>query len=179
MRRSALLHPGATDARRRWPLASFAAVGRALASAGAQVVVSGTPAESDLCAALAAQVPGAIDLGGRLSLGGLAGLLARCAVVVANDTGPMHLAAALGTPTVCVYWSFNLVNSSQILRARHRPFVSWRQHCPVCAADCTLPRCAHEVSFVSDVPPDEVSRAAVAFLRAAQPRAAGAVALDA
>jgi ADP-heptose:LPS heptosyltransferase len=161
----ALLHPGATDPRRRWPIASFAAVGRALEAAGAEVLVSGTAEERALCDALVAALPGARNLCGKLSLGGLAGVLARCAVVVANDTGPMHLAAALGTPTVCVYWSFNLVNSSQILRARHRPFVSWRQHCPICAADCTRPRCEHEVSFVADVPPEAVAEAAVELAR--------------
>jgi ADP-heptose:LPS heptosyltransferase len=160
----ALLHPGATDPRRRWPVECFAAVGRALAHAGAKVVVTGTGDERPLCRELVAAVPGAIALCDALSLGGLAGLLARCKVVVANDTGPMHLAAALGTPTVCVYWSFNLVNSSQILRARHRPFVSWRQHCPFCHADCTQPRCEHEVSFVADVPAEPVSHAALALL---------------
>lgn len=160
----ALLHPGATDPRRRWPVESFASVGRALAAAGASVVVSGTADERDLSGALAAAVPGAIDLCAALSLGGLAGVLARCDVVVANDTGPMHLAAGLGTPTVCIYWSFNLVNSSQILRARHRPFASWRQHCPVCGVDCTQPRCQHEASFVAEVSPADVTDAALGFL---------------
>ncbi len=161
----ALLHPGATDARRRWPLESFAEVGRALAGAGATVLINGTAAEAGLCADVATSVAGAHDICGRLSLGGLLGVLERCSVVVANDTGPMHLAAALGIPTVAIYWCFNLVNSSQLTRERHRPFVSWTTHCPECRRDCTDGRCDHEVSFVAAVPAGPVAAAALGFLQ--------------
>lgn len=156
-----LLHPGASDPRRRWAVDRFAQVGRALVERGAHVLVNGVAAERALCAALAATVPGARDLCARLSLGGLLGVLERCALIVSNDTGPLHLAAAVGTPSVGVYWSFNLVNSSQLTRARHRPLASWRTHCPVCNRDCTKGRCDHAASFVDDVEVDEVRAAAL------------------
>ncbi len=106
------LHPGAMDPRRRWPPTLFAAVGDALAAMGATVVVTGTPDERDTIAATigAMQTP-AHNLCGKLSLGGLAALLARCRLVIANDTGPLHLALAVGTPTVGIYWCGNLITS--------------------------------------------------------------------
>ncbi|MFL6113490.1 MAG: glycosyltransferase family 9 protein, partial [Catenulispora sp.] len=138
----AVLHPGAIDPRRRWPPESFAAVGDALADVGARVAVTGTAGErAAVRAVVAAMRHPALDLCGRLSLGGLAGLLARAAVVVSNDSGPLHLAHAVGARTVGVYWCFNLVNSSPLTRARHRPFVSWRRACPVCGHDETEGRC--------------------------------------
>ncbi len=85
------LHPGATDSRRRWPVEKFAAVGDALAAAGAQVVVTGSSWEAEIVAGVVAAMRAeARDLCGQLSLNGLTGLLARCRVVVANDTGPLH-----------------------------------------------------------------------------------------
>jgi hypothetical protein len=57
-------------------------------------------------------------------------------------------AAAVNTPAVGIYWCFNLVNSSQVLRARHRPFVSRQLACPVCGVENIDTRCSHEVSFV-------------------------------
>jgi ADP-heptose:LPS heptosyltransferase len=167
----ALLHPGASDPRRRWPVSHFTQVGNALRDAGAHVLVNGTGAELELCSALSRSVPGSVNICGLLSLGGLLGVLARCAVVVSNDTGPLHLAAAVGTRTVGIYWCFNLVNSSQLTRMLHRPFVSWTTHCPACARNCTDGRCAHEVSFVASVPVDAVRDAALEHLwRSTAPR---------
>src|SRR5205807_1381925 len=72
-----------------------------------------------------------------LPLGGFAALLARAAVVVSNDTGPVHLAEAVGAPTVGLYWVGNLINGAPVDRARHRPLISWTIHCPECGEDCT------------------------------------------
>ncbi len=164
------LHPGATDTRRRWPAERFAEVARELHADGYEVLVTGTPGERDVVdeVVTAAGVP-VRPLVGALSLGGLAGAYAGCALVVANDTGPVHLAAAVGTPTVGVYWVGNLINTANPLRGRHRPITSWTVHCPVCGVDCTpgiYPHrpgdgdCPHRDSFVTDVPTVEVLEAA-------------------
>src|SRR5690242_2916642 len=161
----AAIHPGASDPARRWPAAKFAAVGDALAAAGAEVVVTGTPDEAEVVAAVMdAMRACAANLCGRLSLGGLAGLLARSAVLVANDSGPRHLAQAVGTPTVAVYWCFNLVNASPLTRTRHRLFVSWRLDCPVCGADRSRDSCHHQESFVSGIPVEDVTAGALELL---------------
>lgn len=100
----AVLHPGAGDPRRRWPPEKFAGVGDALAHAGARVAVIGLPAEAQLVRrVLQAMRAPALDLAGRLSLPALVGLLAQAAVVVSNDSGPLHLAHAVGTATVGIY----------------------------------------------------------------------------
>jgi ADP-heptose:LPS heptosyltransferase len=165
-----VLHPGANDLRRRWPLDRFVAVARVLADEGLGVVVTGSPAESRLTAALTdAGGANAADLGGRTSLAGLTGVLARAELVVSNDSGPLHLADALGTPTVGVYWCGNLINGGPLTRGRHRPVISWRVHCPVCGVPSTEPRCEHDDSFVADVTTQEVLMAAHDLLQSATP----------
>ncbi|HEU0115907.1 MAG TPA: glycosyltransferase family 9 protein [Thermomicrobiales bacterium] len=159
------LHPGATDPRRRWPPVKFAAVGARLAAAGARVVVTGTPDEQPLVDAVrAATRADAADLCGRLSLGGLAGLLSRCRVVVSNDSGPMHLAYAVGAPTVVIFWGMNLCTYGPPTRSRFRPVVSWRMACPVCDAIQPGPDCGHRESFVADVAVDDVAGPALDLL---------------
>ncbi|MEH1167895.1 glycosyltransferase family 9 protein [Micromonospora sp. CPCC 205539] len=164
------LHPGASDTRRRWPADHFAEVARGLHGDGYEVLVTGTPAEREVVdrVVAAAGVP-VRPLVGTLSLGGLAGCYAGCGLVISNDTGPLHLAAAVGAPTVGIYWVGNLINGGNPLRARHRPICSWTVHCPVCGVDCTpgiYPHrpgdgeCPHRDSFVADVPVIEVLEAA-------------------
>lgn len=156
-----VLHPGATGPDRLWPTEKFAAVGDALAGDGARVVVIGTEPERWLVeAVLQAMRAEAWNLCGRLSLSGLAGVLARCRVFVGNDSGPLHLAAAVGAATVGVYWCGNLITAGELMRARHRPLISWRLTCPVCGADTMRAPCDHRVSFVADVAAEEVIAAA-------------------
>jgi ADP-heptose:LPS heptosyltransferase len=158
----AVLHPGATDPRRRWPVEAFAEVGRALASAGRRIVVTGVPAEADLLAGVAERTGGLIA--DRLSLTALLALLAGADVVVSNDTGPLHVAVAVGAPTVGIFWIGNMINAGPLTRRRHRPLASWRTVCPVCGQDATRERCHHDASFVADVPPAEAISAARALL---------------
>ena len=152
-----VLHPGATDPERRWPAERFATTGDALVAAGARVCVTGIEAERPVTAAVrAAMRSEAMDVTGRLDLGALAGLLARAAVVVANDTGPLHLARAVGARTVGIYWHFNFINAGPMTQARHRPAISWRVQCPVCGINRVGTSCPHHVSFVADVTAGEV-----------------------
>jgi ADP-heptose:LPS heptosyltransferase len=174
----AVLHPGARDPRRRWPAARFAEVGDALAAAGAAVVVTGADWERDVVQEVVSTMrEPASPLAGRLTLGGLAGVLERAAVVVANDTGPRHLAAAVGTATASIYWCGNLVNAGPISRSRHRPHVSWTVRCPACGADMTgetwqeeelaeaQRACQHDLSFVESVPARAVVADALDLLK--------------
>ena len=165
----AVLHPGATDPRRRWPAEKFAAVGCALAAAGARVAVTGIEPErevvQEVVAAMRAEGAEALDLCGRLTLGGVTGLLSRCAVVVSNDTGPLHLAGAVGAASVGIFWCFNLINGAPLTRTRHRPHGSWRLDCPVCGVTNVDRNCGHSVSFVADVPVEDVRAAALDLLR--------------
>lgn len=150
--RLVVMHPGATDPRRRWPEERFAALGDALTDAGATIAVTGDESERALAAAVvdAMHAP-ARDLSGRLSIRGLAGLLAGAGLVVSNDSGPLHLAAAVGALTVGIFWGPNVINSTFMSRARHRPLTSFTRACPRCGADAMELACAHEDSLVADV----------------------------
>ncbi len=161
----AALHPGAGDPRRRWPAKKFAAVGKTLAAAGAHVVVIGTPPEQSLVDRVMKAMNGqGQDVCSQLSLGGLAGLLSRCRVVVSNDSGPLHLAGAVGAATVGIYWAGNLTTAGPLTRTRHRPIASWRMECPVCGRHCMHDNCDHRDSFVADVSVKTVTEAALDLL---------------
>jgi heptosyltransferase-2 len=97
--------PGSNAPARRWPVDRFAALAASLAEGGARVVVMGAAGEASLTARVAGAVPSALDAGGRTDLADLAALLSVCDLVVTNDTGPMHLAGSVGTPTVSLWGS--------------------------------------------------------------------------
>jgi heptosyltransferase II len=101
------VHPGsgAAPAQKRWPLCRFAEVARVLvAQTGAQIIVAGGPSEAALAAELCCAIgPAAISLAGRLNLRQSMALVAACDLFVGNDSGPLHLAAAVGTPVVGIY----------------------------------------------------------------------------
>lgn len=162
----AVVHPGARDPRRRWPASAFAEVADGLAKRGARVVVTGTAAERSIAEEVAERSSSDPEVvAGSLSLPALVGVLEQARLVVSNDTGPRHLAEAVGTATVSVYLAPNLLTAGPMTRAHHRVHVSWRLACPVCGStglrelyplrDEGDP-CGHLDSFVADVPVAEV-----------------------
>lgn len=160
-----VLQPGSTDPRRRWPASMFAALGDRLAREGARVAINGAPDEAALVHEVAASMHApAIALAGRLSLGGLCGLLERADLLVSNDTGPLHLGLALGVPSVGIFWLTNLVEGMPLRPSTLLAAMSVRTRCSVCDADNVRTRCPHDVSFVADVGIDEVEALARAAL---------------
>jgi ADP-heptose:LPS heptosyltransferase len=96
-----VVHPGASVPARAWAPERNAELVAALVGAGRRVVVTGAPSERELTAFVAA--PGAIDLGGATDFAGLAAVIAGADAIVVGNTGPAHLAAAVGTPVVSLY----------------------------------------------------------------------------
>jgi histidinol-phosphate phosphatase family protein len=96
-----VVHPGASVPARACPARRCADIVTALEGAGHRVLVTGGPGERELTARVAAA--GGTDLGGRTSLADLAAVLANAACVVVGNTGPAHLAAAVGTPVVSLF----------------------------------------------------------------------------
>ena len=99
------LSPGANWATKRWPAGRFAGLARRALERGLQVAVQGSAAERELAQEVVRGAPGAVDLAGKLDLRVLGGFISRCAAFVANDSGPMHMARALGVPTLAFFGS--------------------------------------------------------------------------
>jgi ADP-heptose:LPS heptosyltransferase len=98
-----VLHPGASVSARAWEPRRWAELAALLSAEGRRLVVTGAPAEAPLTAMVAAAAPGAVDLGGRCDIASLAAVLALAEAVVVANTGPAHLAAAVGTPVVSLF----------------------------------------------------------------------------
>ncbi|MEC3998437.1 glycosyltransferase family 9 protein [Actinacidiphila sp. DG2A-62] len=97
-----VVHPGANAAARRWPVRRYAAVVRALA--GRRVVISGGPGDEPVTAALAAAAGVAHrDVHQSPPFARFAALIAHADLLISADTGPAHLAAAYGTPSVTLF----------------------------------------------------------------------------
>lgn len=129
-----VVHPGASALARAWAPARHAELVGALVAAGWNVAVTGSAEERALTASVAGDH--ARDLGGTTDLAQLAAVLAGAAAVVVGNTGPAHLAAAVGTPVVSLY-------APTVPAVRWRP---WRVphailHEPVTCAGCRARTC--------------------------------------
>jgi ADP-heptose:LPS heptosyltransferase len=102
--RYVVVHPGTSVPARAWPLERHAALVDALADAGRTVVVTGAPEERELTRFVAGEPrPNVVDLGGATNLAELADVLAAADAVVVANTGPAHLAAAVGASVVSLF----------------------------------------------------------------------------
>jgi len=128
--------PGGNARSRRWEPDRFAELVRRLAKRGNRVVVFGGPTERQLTARVAGDA--AVDLGGRTDLAQLAAGIASCDLLVTNDTGPLHLAAAVGTPTVSLWGAGDPIVTGP-LGAGHRLLRHPELDCVPCTKnDCPL-----------------------------------------
>jgi ADP-heptose:LPS heptosyltransferase len=145
------IHPGAQLPSRRWLPERFAAVADALADDGHTLVFTGTAGERALVDGIVARLRRpALNLAGRTSLFTLGALLARARLLVCNDTGVSHVAAALGTPSVVVSLGADVARWAPRDTARHT--VLWQdmacrpcahRHCPIghgCATAMEAPQ---------------------------------------
>jgi len=114
-------HPGATAESRRYPEAQFAHALSLLARDADAILLTGTRQEMSITAQVASLcAPGTpiMDLGGQLSLGELAALIERAQLLISNNSGPVHIAAAVQTPVVDLYALTNPQHTPWQLRHR-------------------------------------------------------------
>jgi len=162
-RRLVVVHPGASAESRRYPAARFGvAADRVARAADATIVLSGAAEERSLIDELrGAMTEPAISLAGQLDLGELAALVEAADVLVANNSGPAHLAAALGTPVVDLYALTNPQHTPWLVPARVL------NHSVPCR-NCLKSRCPQgHHDCLRGVAPEAVADAAIELLAAA------------
>ncbi|MEI7297532.1 glycosyltransferase family 9 protein [Paraburkholderia tropica] len=159
--RLVLVHPGAQLPSRRWPAERFAAVADSLAFEGWQIAVTGTSAERDLTAAVVgAMTQSAQHLAGETTLGALAALVASARLVVCNDTGLSHVAAAMRTPSLVIASGSDTRRWAPLDRARHRVVADW----PACRP-CAFHTCPYGHPCALNVTVEQVATLAHAHLQ--------------
>jgi heptosyltransferase-1 len=147
-----MLGPGARWRTKRWPPEHFAALTRRAAQAfGGTVFLVGGDEETRAAAAVRRHLSGpSRDFTGRTTLPRLAALLERADVMLANDTGPLHLAAALGRPVVAPYTCTSV--------RLNGPYPTENGHAVEAAVRCQgsyLKRCRHRVCM-AELTPDRL-----------------------
>jgi ADP-heptose:LPS heptosyltransferase len=118
------IHPGARDIRRRWPVSNFAFVANRLLADGYQLALTGSDAERSLLAELERSISGSVvnivERFGHVPAGTLAGIIKRARLLISNDTGVSHIAAAVHTPSVIIFSAFSDLSRWRPLdRIRH------------------------------------------------------------
>lgn len=150
------IHPGAKDKFKQWPEAHFAEVGRRLSQhMGCQIFVSGSREEAPLVFSIASQIPGAIPVAGELGVTSFAALLKQFRLFITNDTGPMHLAFGVNTPTVAIFGPTDPTLCGP-LAATQVQVLKVPQTCSPCLKKrCEAPFCLRQLG------PDAVYQAAI------------------
>jgi len=147
-RRFVLLNPGANRIDKRWPAGNFARLAVALRNRfDVEVAVTGSPAESKVVSEVVAACPGAVNLVDRgIDLAALKGVIASASLLVSNDTGPRHIALALGTPTVSLFGPtdhrWTTIEGADERRLVAEPFLPVEECADRRAAHCAIDRIA-------------------------------------
>ncbi len=143
--------PGAHADSRRWPAARFADLASRLGRRGARVVLFGSAAERELAARVASAAdPAPVDWSGRTPLPVLAECFRRLDFLVTNDTGPMHLAAALGTPLLDLCGAAN-----EVVTGPRGPASEVVVH-PIHCRPCVKNSCAYNLGCMTGIGVDRV-----------------------
>lgn len=152
------LHPGAKDRFKQWPLEHFVTVGKKLKEElGCLIIVSGTPSERGLVEMICRQIEGAQAV--IEPLGTMAGILERVALFITNDTGPLHLALAMKTPTLALFTP----TDAAICGPYHNEHARLIQAKPTCLP-CLKKKC-RDPFCLRQIGPEEVIAAALKSIR--------------
>ncbi len=151
-----------------WPPDRFAeTANRIHAQTGADVILFGTSAEAAVSAAIVAgmrQPP--INLTGKTSIADLPALLSQCHLFIGNDSGAMHVAAAVGLPVVAVFGPTDPFGTAPVT-----PRCSIIQEKPYCSP-CFLRRCPTDHRCMKRVTPEAVESAARHWISSSEVRPA-------
>ena len=154
------VHPGARMPSRRWPVERFAAAAGQLGERGWPIVLTGTPAEAPLAQAFGRRIDAPfIDLCGGTTLGALAMLIARSRLLLCNDTGVSHIAAAVRTPSLVVACGSDVARWAPLERDLHVVLADYPPCRPCMHQVCPI---GHPCAFAVDS--GQVARAALRLM---------------
>lgn len=151
-----------------WPPDRFAELANRLQEqTGAEVILFGAPGEAAVSSAIAAGMRRPpIDLTGKTSIADLPALLSRCHLFIGNDSGAMHVAAAVGLPVVAVFGPTDPFGTAPVT-----PRCSIVQEKPYCSP-CFLRRCPTDHRCMTRITPDAVEAAARHWISSSEVRPA-------
>lgn len=148
------IHPGAKDRFKQWDPECFIDVGNRLVQyTGCRIIVTGNPSENALMTHIASRIQGAIAMTDSLSIHTFAALVKKFSVMISNDTGPMHIAFAMGTPTVALFTPTDPQLCGPYFAERATVIEKKRTCAPCLRKKCNEPFCLLQIS------PDEVYQA--------------------
>jgi len=156
-----LLNPGAAyGPAKRWPAAGFAELAAMLQGRkNAEILITGSPAEAALAESITAALPAKPkSLAGKTSLRGLLGIMSQSALLVTNDTGPMHMANALRVPVVAMFGP----TDPEITGPFHQPSVVLKKAVP--CWPCQYKSCPYDHRCMTKISPEEAYQACAALL---------------
>ena len=146
--------------RKRWPKEKFAYVAEKLNSEkGYKVVIFGTSDEADICGYISEKVgQSSMNTCGKLTLGQYAAVLKRCNLLITNDGGPLHMAVALGVPTVSVFGPVDEKVYGPYPDSPKHVVISGKTECRPCYKDFRYTLCKSFICLDS-IEPDKVLEA--------------------
>ena len=137
------LCPGAAfGPSKQWKLSGWCSVAKQYLQMGWRVLLLGSPADQHFCAQIKTNVPGILDMSGKTALAEAVDILSIASGVISNDSGMMHIAAALGVPQVAVYGSSDptftppLNENARIVRQPTECAPCFKRTCPLGHHDC-------------------------------------------
>ncbi len=158
------LHVGGRSLTRRWPIERYQTIAKALTECGLWVVLTGTNEERSLCEELSQALPvQCINLAGRTSLGQVIGLIDQASLLLSNDTGVSHIAAARQTPSVILGLGSDLARWLPLNRQLHSPV-----YIDVPCRPCYAPTCPTQFECARGIEPTAVWQAIETHLPAAR-----------
>lgn len=154
------IHPGAKDKFKQWDPTCFVELGKRLQkSLNCSVLITGGPSEKELTKQIAKEIPGAVALTDPVPLKTLAALIERFNIFISNDTGPMHVAFAVKTPTVALFTATDSHLCGPHMAEKTAVLQKHLTCTPCLRKKCKLPFCMLQIS------PKEVEEKALSLMK--------------
>jgi lipopolysaccharide heptosyltransferase II len=156
------LFPGASVVERRWGGENFGQVAKILHEDGKEIVILGSQDDRADADEIKKYAGGSIDLTGKTSLIDVASILKHCSLLITADSGMMHIAVAVGTPTVSLFGSG--IQNKWGPRGKKHIVLNHQVVCSPCTRFGYTPQCRNNVKCLSSIRADEVITAAEKLL---------------